>query len=209
MSHKSAEPHESWGASLLPCPQADTAVGSASRLTAALAACRDLLVASSVHALLLHFFASSHLLLILQTLSAPFCIFHSAPPLSYHPLLFSPSPLISHPQDEVPFILSFFHAFSCYRALSPPSYAPASLDCPSFFSPTLLPLWHSALCVVSFLNLFTLRCCSRLPMLQGNINYVSLSCLTKSILNSLVKCIYDTELKGSRNRLAGYRAELE
>lgn len=39
--------------------------------------------------------------------------------------------------------------------------------------------------------------------------YHSSNCLTKSILNSLVKCIYDTELKGSRNRLAGCRAELE
>lgn len=39
--------------------------------------------------------------------------------------------------------------------------------------------------------------------------YRSNNCHTKSILNSLVKCIYDTELKGSRNRLAGCRAELE
>lgn len=52
LSREVAEPRESRGASPRPCPPAGVAVGSASRLAAALAACRDLLVASSVHALL-------------------------------------------------------------------------------------------------------------------------------------------------------------
>lgn len=135
VSHKTAEPHESWGASPLPCPQADTAVGSASRLTAALAACRDLLVASSVHALLLHFHASSHLLLILQTLSAPICIFCSAPPLlSSSSSIFSFSTLFSPCAFHLVFL-------SCFLLLS--SSFP-SFICPLFLGLPLLLLPHSS-----------------------------------------------------------------
>lgn len=109
---------------------------------------------------------------------SPFLPFHTAAGLSFIlqalsvQLLLSPfillfcSLLHSYP---VPFNLSFFHTFSCYWALLF-LHAPPSLGycLPNSF----LPL--SFCCMVNFLYPFTLRHHSWLPMLQGNINYLSL-----------------------------------
>lgn len=149
VSHEVAEPHESQGTSPCPCPLADTAVGSASRLAEALIAWREPLVASSVHALLSVspfpcFFSS---LIHPADALCPDCIFCSAPPLTFHPLLlFSPSPFFSGP---VPFTLSFilFPAFELFLFMHPLPWVAVS-----FFSPTLFPLWHSALLYSKFLE---------------------------------------------------------
>lgn len=174
MSHEVAEPHESQGTSPCPCPLADTAVGSASRLAAALTACRDLPVTSSVRALLSispfpRFFSS---------------LIHPADPLCpYLHLLFSSSSLLSSSSSVLSFSILFSHCafhlvfLSCFFLLlscSPPSCTPF-LGLLSPFCPPLFPPFGTlCCCMASFLNPFTLRCHSLLPMLQGNINYVSL-----------------------------------
>lgn len=150
MSHEVAEPHESQGTSPCPCPLADTAVGSASRLAEALIAWRDPLVASSVRALLSisPFPCFSHLLFILQTLSAlpassvqlllsPFI------PLFYSLLLHSFLALCLSPC--LSFIL--FPAIELFLFMHPLPWVAVS-----FFSPTLFPLWHSALLYSEFLE---------------------------------------------------------
>lgn len=78
----------------------------------------------------LPFRAASHLLFILQTLSAPVCIFCSAPPLS---VLSSPCA---------------FHLVFLSRFFLLPSPSPSCIPFPllfSFFSPGVFSIWHSAL----------------------------------------------------------------
>lgn len=156
-SQEVAEPH---GAGvLLLALQLTRPSASPFRLAAALAACRDLLVALSVHARL-SVPPFPHCCWSLIHSAGPIC---SAPPLSFHLLI-----LFSPPFLPCAFYLVFLsHFFLLLCSYLPPFTPFLGLLSPQLFSPFVILLYGE------FLVSFTLRHHSWLPMLQGNINYLS------------------------------------
>lgn len=151
MSHELAEPHESRGTSPCPCPLADTAVCSASQLAATLTACRDLLVASSMHGLLSIspfpcFFSS--LIHPADTLCPRLhLLFSSSSLLSFSSSILSFSILLSPCAFHLVFLSRFFLLSSSSSFMHPLPWVAVSS-----FSPLFSPFGTLRCCMVRFLE---------------------------------------------------------
>lgn len=140
-SQEAAEPHE-MSASPCSCPAADTAAGSASWLAVALAACRDLLVASGMRVLRSPS-PSLQLCSSCRTCSAPICLLLASSfcllPSVFFSVVFSPCASL---------LVFLSHIFSApfFQLLFP------SLRLLLLFRPALPSPWHTALLYGKFLE---------------------------------------------------------